>query len=376
MDIFEPITFYYILTFATSSIIIILAIMLLGIHIPFDDRLSNFRIARNYLSLSYLVLGISSLIGFFSQQEAKDKVLLASCTLIIASYQALLFTYTLLTLIQPLYIKQKHIFVQLGIITAAGIFLLFTVFMFPYSLHPTVFCVAIIGYFFQISYYTYTFRHRYKSCIQSLEQYYEENEHARLRWVNFCFYCALAVGILALMSIFLNLYFHTAFSILYTAFYTYIVYRFYNYQFDFKFAIPVITQKKESEKQEKEATLIDYDGHTEESNQLKKVLEKWVEEKKFTQKDISIIEIAESLGVNRSFLQYYFRTYMQTDFRMWRSELRIAEAQRILKENPDTSLESLREKVGFNHRANFHQQFQKITGMTPTEYKNLYSTKL
>jgi len=102
------------------------------------------------------------------------------------------------------------------------------------------------------------------------------------------------------------------------------------------------------------------------------VLARWVADRKFTETDISVEEIAQSLGVSRSFLQYYFRTYMQTDFRIWRSGLRIEEAQSILRDNPGISLENVRELVGFNHRANFHQQFQKITGLTPTEYREQY----
>lgn len=84
-------------------------------------------------------------------------------------------------------------------------------------------------------------------------------------------------------------------------------------------------------------------------------------------------DIAESLGVTHSFLQYYFRKFVMIDFRTWRSKLRIQEAQRLIENDPDISLEELREMVGFNHRANFYQQFQKITEMSPTEYKKHYS---
>ena len=113
MNIFEPTTSYYILSFAVSSVIILLAVLLLGIRVSNDDRLANFDVARKYLSLSYFVLGMAGFIRFFSQQEVVDKLLLASITLIIASLQALLFTYTILTLIQPMHVKKKHIFIQL-----------------------------------------------------------------------------------------------------------------------------------------------------------------------------------------------------------------------------------------------------------------------
>lgn len=365
MDLFDSNTFYYTLSFATASIILVLAVMLLAIHVPSDKRLSNFRFAKRYLSFSYFILAVSGFIGFFSQQEADDRVLLVTCTLIIASYQALLFTYTILALIQPLYIKQKNIIFQLTVITIVAISLLAALYLLPHLLFSGILYISIVGYFLQIIYYTYIFRLRYNICIDSLEDYYDDDEHNRLNWVRFSFYSALLIGILALSSLFFNIYFHIIFSILYTVYYAYMVCRFYNYQIDFKFAIPVITTDKNKNVNNDNA-LSDL---AEESIQFKKILEQWVENKQFTQKDISVDEIAQSLGVNRSFLQYYFRTYMHTDFRTWRSELRIVEAQNILKENPEISLNKVHESVGFNHRANFHQQFQKITGLTPTEYK-------
>jgi len=369
MNLFEPVAFYYILSFATSSVIVVLAAMLSGIHIPSDKRLNNFRSARNFLSLSYFVLGISGFVSFFTQQEAEDKILRASSTLIIASYQALFFTYTILVLIQPLFIKRKVILVQLGIITLAGILLLLALSLLPHSTFLILLYIAVAGYFLQISCYAHTFRLKYKACLDSLEEYYEEDERARLHWAGVCFYSALGIGILALVSLFMNLYFHALFSIIYTIYYIYMVGRMYNYQIDFQFAIPVITRSEDMEKPKEADNDVTSAHLTEKSEQFRSILAQWVADKKFTEKDISVEEIAESLGINHNFLQYYFRTYMQTDFRTWRSGLRISEAQSILRDNPEISLEKVRELVGFNHRANFHQQFQKITGLTPTEYR-------
>ncbi len=367
MDIFDPVTFYYILTFAISFTVTILGIMLLGLHIAPGKELDNLRFSRNYLAISYFVLGISGFVSFLSQQETENESLMASCTLIIASYQALLFTYTILALIQPLDIKSKQIFVQLGIITFVAVLLLLALFFTSHFLYNLVFYIVVVAYLSQLSFYIYLFRLKYNVCLRSLEEYYDEDERIRLRWVNFSFYGALIIGILALTSLFLNLYFYILFSIVYTAYYAYMVSRFYNYQIDFKFAIHVINQNEKTSEETSDKCAPQY--KIEKIEKFSFILDKWIEEKKFTQKDISVDEIAESLEVNHSFLQYYFRTYMQTDFRTWRSELRICEAQSILKENPEISLEKVRELVGFNHRANFHQQFQKITGLTPFQYK-------
>ncbi len=372
MDAFDIVTIHYIVIFATSYVIIILALMLLSMHILPDEKLNSFRFARKYLSLSYFVLGLSGFISFFSQQDGD---LFACCVLVIASYQALLFTYTILALIQPHYIKRKTISIQLGIISTVGAFLFFALFFLQPRLYTIVFYTVVVLYSIQMIYYTYIFRRSYNLCLHSLEEYYQDDERVRLRWVSFSFYAALAIGIFALLVLFLNLYFYILFSILYASYYAYMVCRFYNYQIDFKYAIPVINQKRVASTEEnKDITFYDsQDDLKKKCEEFKCTLDKWVEKREFTQKDISVEDIAESLGVNHTFFQYYFRTHMTTDFRTWRSDLRIREAQRLFREHPELSMEKIRESVGFNHRANFHQQFQKITGMTPTEYKRQQS---
>ena len=233
----------------------------------------------------------------------------------------------------------------------------------------------VVGRRDTMAYYTYIYQLSYNACLHTLETYYEDDERARLRWVNFFFYCALAVGIVAIISLFLNLYFYMLFCIVYTFYYAYVVWRFYNYQIDFKFAMPIIYNKGViiEEVVNKNTTLSNPPYQEKKCEEFTDVLNKWVREKKFIQKDISVDDIAESLGVTHSFLQYYFRKFVMIDFRTWRSKLRIQEAQRLIENDPDISLEELREMVGFNHRANFYQQFQKITEMSPTEYKKHYS---
>lgn len=172
----------------------------------------------------------------------------------------------------------------------------------------------------------------------------------------------------------------TIFIMTYTIFYAYIQNRFYNYIY----TAHTLSGKEDNENTAPEtaeaAAMNDNDGSVEKAApaqqeipekdiEFGKVLAKWVEEKKYLNKDITIEDVTEQLDTSKKYIYYYFRTYMNTNFRTWRTELRIKEAQQILTENPDMSLEKVADMTGFNHRANFFQQFQKITGMSPTEYK-------
>lgn len=53
--------------------------------------------------------------------------------------------------------------------------------------------------------------------------------------------------------------------------------------------------------------------------------------------------------------------------------LRIEEAQRVLIEHRDWSVESVADYCGFNDRKYFHQVFQQLTGTTPAKYQQAHS---
>lgn len=358
------------LTFAEFTIIAVLGGLLLGIQIPQNTQWSKLRIARGYLSLSYFILATLSMCYFFTQPGNNNSSLLAVFTLLVASYQALLFTMTLLVLIQPLYVRRKLIINQIFLISTIGLFLLLSFFVWPKTIFPFIIHICIAGYLFQLFYYTRLFRQKYKACLKQLENYYDEDEDNRLKRVQYCFYSALGIGIFALASISFPIEFYNLFIITFTIYYAFVVNLFYNYRINAGFIVSVVTKEQKMEevvnisqwKEQKEEVI-------QKEKALKIALEQWVTEKKFTQKDISVIDTVAQLKTDINFFRYYFRTYMQIDFRTWRSELRIREAEQILKENPDISLSQLCEIIGCNDKGNLHRLFNKFTGMTPAEYK-------
>lgn len=352
--------------------------MLIAIYIPKDDKLKNFRSSRKYLSFSYFILGLSGFVSSLSGQEATDWPLLATCTLLVASYQSLLFTYTALALIQPLYINRKSILLQLAGITALGGCLFLILFLFPGFWFYCAFYTALALYILQLACYTRLFRVKYKTFLTSLEEHFGEDMNTRMRWVRRFFYTALGVGIFTVVSLFGNLYFYVFFTILYTIYYVQVVCWFFNYQVVFGFGISFITQKTASVQPDEEKTTSQEEASfpAEQYEKLKSALEIWVEEKKFTEKDISIDEIANQLGTNRNFLRHYFSTNIGSDFRSWRLELRIREAQQIILAQPHLSTSQVSEMVGFGDRSNFHRQFIKTTGVSPANYKRLHSKNI
>ena len=110
--------------------------------------------------------------------------------------------------------------------------------------------------------------------------------------------------------------------------------------------------------------------NAQEFKKLERALDKWVKQKKFSEYDKSREDVAKELGTTKEFLHLYFSTHKGMDFKTWRTELRIAEAKRLLLDNKDLSTNLIGEIAGFSDRSNFHRQFVKFVGCSPKQWRD------
>ena len=362
---------YFLLTNISSGVILTLSFLLVSIHLPRLSAYRKFNKARFYLAFSYAILGTAGLISnTFPCDIDYTKILLITTS--VAAFQSLLFTATHIIFVQPDILNQKRV-VQQVILILFWILSLSCCYLYHIIPSSILLPFILISYFVQQGYYTYKFLRIHQHCVQQMDQFYEEEQTDRLRWIKYSFFGALTIGLLSLVASLSGVWVYTLFTILYTLFYTYMVVLVYNNQLITKVIFPAVTASPSEEPQPEPptgGTTVPDDAESEECHQIfKQNLIQWMNEKGYLQKDLSVDEIASLLHTNRDYLRFYFRTYIHSDFRTWRSELRINEAKQIMEAHPDYTFSKIAEMVGFNHRANFFNQFQKIEGMTPTEWK-------
>ncbi|MFT4221972.1 AraC family transcriptional regulator [Dysgonomonas sp.] len=336
-----------------------------------------YRISRYVLASSYLILGVLNCTKIFESSESINLDRIRAFTLIIASYQALLFTFSLLTLIQPFYVTFKRVSRQFGVISLVAILLLLLQFTVSGSLYTYFYYVTSVIYIFQLAYYTFLFRKKYAQCLKQLENYYNDDEGNRLRWVKVFFYMALSIGISALLSTYLPLFFSSFFVAAFIVFYILFAIKFCNYPSKFGYVVAAVTSADESLNDAASASALEMDeiqpaqSLSLKEQELQHALAKWIEEKRFQHEDISRDDIAASLGTDRYFLAFYFRNRMRTEFRVWRTRLRIEEAKQLLVEHPDLSISAIGQIVGMSDRSNFQKKFIEIVGISPKDWRKL-----
>ena len=101
-------------------------------------------------------------------------------------------------------------------------------------------------------------------------------------------------------------------------------------------------------------------------------IEKWIAAGHYREHNLTLGIVARQMGVPQKQLQEWLR---QSEYRKLAglvTTLRIEEAQRVLVEHRDWSVESVADYCGFNDRKYFHQVFQQYTGTTPAKYQLLH----
>jgi len=95
-------------------------------------------------------------------------------------------------------------------------------------------------------------------------------------------------------------------------------------------------------------------------------------DKFFMKKQLTINDIAIELKTNRNYLSQLINDYFNTNFNNFINEYRVKEARKLLltDEYTNYTIEGIGETVGFHSKATFNSAFKKITGVTPSFFRN------
>ncbi len=102
------------------------------------------------------------------------------------------------------------------------------------------------------------------------------------------------------------------------------------------------------------------------------VLSQYMESNKpYLNENISIRELSEDTGIPSHHLSIVINSMLGKNFYTFINEYRVKEAEVILgdPENSDASVISIAFRAGFNSKSAFNSVFKKITGKTPTQYR-------
>lgn len=98
--------------------------------------------------------------------------------------------------------------------------------------------------------------------------------------------------------------------------------------------------------------------------------QRWIERGGYRTPGITIEHVARDMGTNRSYLSRYLNELRHVNFYEWVAQLRIEEAQSLMRTHPSMLIEQIASRVGFTSASTFSSTFKKIVGITPNKWRN------
>lgn len=92
-------------------------------------------------------------------------------------------------------------------------------------------------------------------------------------------------------------------------------------------------------------------------------------EKVYRDETLRLAYLADELGVSKHQLSRILNEQFKKNFNEYINSFRVAEAAKLLVQNPQKSILDIAFEVGFNSKTTFNQQFSRITGQTPKKVR-------
>ena len=372
----------------------VLAILLMLIKIPNSAYSGKLATSKLAIVVSFLICSFMMFytISEYGSEDIWDWEMFTMLTIyIVVHFSTCIISYSMLALLKTERHKGQNLFMPGLLVSAIVAFMLLESYKSQNMRYFGVVClIAVIAFLIQTVTYIVYFDKAYKQSLMDLENYYDEDESHKIKWVRFCYIISMLTNVffLVYLCLFWFLDYKMEIAALYTFWYLlyflYLTSNFLSFLSTHKLVLDAVAHKvltgqdlnlpiggearkarRNRRNQPDEATRKET-----EFRKIEKAIETWVEQKRFCEYDRSRDEIARELGTSTEMLHVYFNTKVGVDFKTWRTELRIAEAKRILLENREISTSVVGEISGFSDRSNFHRQFVKFVGCSPKQWRD------
>lgn len=363
----------------------VLALLLMLIKIPHSDYSSKLSSSKLAIVVSFLICGYMMFytVAQYGKAHIWDWELFTMLTIyIVVHFSTSIISYSMVSLLKTEKHKRHNMFMPGLFLSAIIAFMLLESYKSGNMTYFWTMCVvALTVFMIQSVTYIVHFGSAYRQSLKDLENYYDDDEEHKIKWVRFCYVVSMLTNLFVL--VYIGLYWlldykmevASVYTLWYLLYMLYLTSNFISFLGSHKLVLDAVAHnvltgnvfpQRAARMRKKEAPKLNMDK---EFAKLDKAIETWVQEKRYCEYDNTRDQIATELKTTKDILHLYFTTRIGVDFRTWRTGLRIEEAKRLLLENREASINIVAEVSGFSDKSNFHRQFVKIVGCSPKQWR-------
>ena len=359
----------------------VLAFLLFLINVPNSEHSRKLIKAKNTIAMCFFISSILFFVCYMYSGIPDYEVFSSLMMFVVTALASAILSFSLMNLLEDG--DNDKFFMNVTAIAIVSCILMKSFWMERGALRWGILLGSIVLYLINCGIHIVLFHRTYLRSVQKLEQYYDEEENNKMKWIRFCYVMMMLTQMFVLVYMLLPRGFMKVYTIWYALFMLYFSANFISFLGSNKLLLDAfayrtlsgqeilerIERRKRMKNGAKDSQPLDSQLTEQELNRIQRSLDKWVKEKRFREYDKTREEIAKELKTSKEMLHLFFVTRMSVDFKTWRTRLRIEEAKVLLLENPDMSINIVAELSGFSDRSNFHRQFTKIVGCSPKQWR-------
>ncbi len=359
----------------------ILAFLLFLINVPNSEHSRKLIKAKNTIAMCFFISSVLFFVCYMYSGIEDYEVFSSLMMFVVTAISSAVLSFSLMNLLEEG--DNDKFFLNIAVIAIFSCILMKSFWMERGALRWAILICSIVLYLINCGIHIVLFHRTYNRSVQKLEQYYDEEENNKMKWIRFCYAMMMLTQMFVLVYMLLPRGFMKVYTVWYVLFMVYFSANFISFLGSNKLLLDAfayktlsgqeilerIERRKRMKRGAKDSQPLDSQITEQELNKIARALDKWVKAKRYREYDKTREEIAKELNTSKEMLHLYFVTRMSVDFKTWRTRLRIEEAQTLLLENPEMSTNIVAELSGFSDRSNFHRQFTKIVGCSPKQWR-------
>ena len=359
----------------------VLAFLLFLINVPSSEHSRKLLKAKNTISMCFFISSILFFVCLMYSGIEDYEVFSSLMMFVVTAMSSAILSFSLMNLLEEG--DNDKFFLNIAVIVIFSCILMRSFWMEPGPLRIAILACAVVLFIVNCLIHIVLFHRTYLRSVQKIEQYYDEEENNKMKWIRFCFVMMMLTEMFVLVYMLLPRGFMKVYTIWYVLFMLYFAANFISFLGSNKLLLDAfayktlsgqeikerIERRKRMRKGSKDIHPMDSQLTENELFRIEHALDRWVNEKKFREYDKTREQIAKELKTSKEMLHLYFVSRIGVDFKTWRTRLRIEEAKKLLMENPEMSTNIVAELSGFSDRSNFHRQFTKIVGCSPKQWR-------
>ncbi len=356
--------------------------LLFLIKVPKTEYSRKIAQTKNTIAVSFIICTILFYTCLrYSGMENYD-VFASMMMFVVTTISSVILSFSLINLLDESFIESDRFYLNVGFVAVISVVFMRSFWMEHGWLRTTIHGVYIAVFIAMCISHIIAFRRRYRETLLKLQQYYDEEEDQKLKWIHFSYIMLMLTQMFILVYRLFPTGLMKVYNVWYSLFVLYFAANFISFLGSHKLALDAFAYKalsgqeiagriaRSRKKQAKEET-VDHSAINEaEFKRIEYAIEKWIKQKKYSEYDKSRDEVAKELNTTKEYLHLYFTTQKGMDFKTWRTQLRIEEAKRLLLENKELSINMIGEISGFSDRSNFHRQFVRFVGCSPRQWRD------